>query len=143
MSKQIEFYYDYGSPAAYLAWAKLPEICERHGAELVRKPILLGGVFKATGNQTPVNIKPKGEWMFVDLARHADFYGVPFMKNPYFIINTLPLMRGAMWAREQGELETYDRVMFEAIWMDEKDMNTPDVIATVLSEGGFNAAEVF
>ncbi len=143
MSKQVEFYYDYGSPAAYLAWAKLPEICDRHGAELVRKPVLLGGVFKGTGNQTPVNIKPKGEWLFADLARYADYYGVPFKKNPYFIINSMPLMRGAMWAQNRGQLQQYDRVMFEAIWADEKDMNTPDVIASVLTEGGYDAAEVF
>ncbi|MEM7424546.1 MAG: 2-hydroxychromene-2-carboxylate isomerase [Pseudomonadota bacterium] len=143
MSKQVEFFYDYGSPAAYIAWARLPGICAEHGAELVRKPVLLGGIFKASGNQTPVNVKAKGEWMFVDLARHAAFFDVPFKKNPYFIINTLPLMRGAMWAREQGELEKYDQVMFEAIWAHEKDMNTPEVVAEVLTEGGFDASEVF
>ena len=81
--------------------------------------------------------------MFDDLARHAAFYGVPFKKNPYFIINTLPIMRGAMWAQRSGQLEHYDRVMFEAIWAHEKDMNTPEVIASVLTEGGFDAGEVF
>ena len=143
MTRQVEFYYDYGSPAAYLAWARLPAICSDHGAELVRKPILLGGLFKATGNQTPVNVKPKGEWMFDDLARHASHYDVPFEKNPYFIINTLPLMRGAMWAELNGQLENYDQVMFEAIWVHAKDMNTPEVIASVLETGGFGAREVF
>ena len=126
MSEQVEFYYDYGSPAAYLAWARLPAICEEHGAQLIRKPILLGGLFKATGNQTPVNVKPKGEWMFDDLARHAAYFGVPFNKNPFFIINTLPLMRGAMWAQRNGQLEHYDQVMFEAIWVNAKDMNSPE-----------------
>ena len=143
MTKQVEFFYDYGSPAAYLAWARLPGICERHGASLIRKPILLGGLFKATGNQTPVNVKPKGEWMFDDLARHAEFFGVPFKKNPFFIINTLPIMRGAMWAQRSGQLDRYDEVMFEAIWANEKDMNSPEVIASVLEEGGFDAQEVF
>lgn len=143
MSEQVEFYYDYGSPAAYIAWARLPAICEEHGAELIRKPILLGGLFKATGNQTPVNVKAKGEWMFDDLARHAAWFDIPFKKNPYFIINTLPLMRGAMWARQSGQLERYDQVMFEAIWAGEKDMNSPEVIASVLNEGGFDTKEVF
>ena len=143
MTRRVEFYYDYGSPAAYLAWARLPAICEKHDAELVRRPVLLGGLFKATGNQTPVNVKPKGEWMFDDLARHAAYYDVPFKKNPYFIINTLPLMRGAMWAERNGQLENYDRVMFESIWVNAKDMNAPEVIAAVLEAGGFSTGEVF
>ncbi len=104
MTKSVEFYYDYGSPAAYLAWTQLPKICADHNAELIRRPILLGGVFKATGNQSPVMVEKKGTWMFGDLARHAAHYGVPFEENPYFIINTLPLMRGAMWARGAGRL---------------------------------------
>ena len=56
MSKQVEFYYDYGSPTTYLAWTQLPAICERYGAELIYRPMLLGGVFKATGNTTPVRM---------------------------------------------------------------------------------------
>ncbi len=142
MTKTVEFYYDYGSPAAYLAWTQLPKICADHNAELVRRPILLGGVFKATGNQSPVMVEKKGTWMFGDLARHAEHYGVPFVVNPYFIINTLPLMRGAMWAREAGRLAEYDQVMFEAIWVNEKDMNDVAVIGQVLTQGGFDAAEL-
>ncbi len=142
MTKTVEFYYDYGSPAAYLAWTQLPKICADHNAELVRRPILLGGVFKATGNQSPVMVEKKGTWMFGDLARHAEHYGVPFVVNPYFIINTLPLMRGAMWAREAGRLAEYDQVMFEAIWVNEKDMNDVAVIGEVLTQGGFDAAEL-
>jgi len=142
MSGTVEFYYDYGSPTAYLAWTQLPEMCAEHGAELVRKPILLGGLFKATGNQSPVTIKPKGEWLFDDITRYAAHYGVAFERNPYFIINTLPLKRGAMWAAEAGRLEDYDKVMFEAIWVHQKDMNNPEVIGEVLHSGGFDPAEL-
>ncbi len=142
MTKTVEFYYDYGSPAAYLAWTQLPKICAEHQAELISRPILLGGVFKATGNQSPVMVEKKGTWMFGDLARHAEFYGVPFVMNPYFIINTLPLMRGAMWARENGRLAEYDKMMFEAVWVNQKDMNNVAVIGEVLTEGGFDAAEL-
>lgn len=142
MTKPVEFYYDYGSPAAYLAWTQLPNLCAELGAELVPCPILLGGVFKATGNQSPVIVEKKGAWMFDDLERHAQHYGVPFSKNPYFIINTLPLMRGAMWAQATGRLDAYDKVMFDAIWVNEKDMNDVTVISAVLSEGGFDANEV-
>lgn len=142
MTKTVEFFYDYGSPAAYLAWTQLPALCAELKAEIVSRPILLGGVFKATGNQSPVMVEKKGTWMFDDLERHARRYGVSFSKNPYFIINTLPLMRGAMWARETGCLDAYDKVMFEAIWVHEKDMNDVAVIGAVLTEGGFDAKEV-
>ena len=140
MAGQVEFYYDYGSPAAYLAWTQMPQICTKHGAELIPRPVLLGGIFKATGNQSPVMIKAKGEWMFHDMARYASQYAVPFTKNPYFIINTLALMRGAMWAAGQGRLSEYDKVMFEAIWVNQQDMNGPAVIGTVLERGGFDPA---
>ena len=85
-------------------------------------------------------IEQKGAWMFDDLARHAKRAGVPFQKNPYFIINTLPLQRGAMWAAQEGQLANYDKVMFEAIWVNQKDMNDPAVIGKVLKEGGFDPA---
>ena len=101
MSKKVEFYYDYGSPASYLAWTQLPDLCKRHGATLVYQPVLIGGIFKITGNVSPVTVPPKGAWFFDDAQRYAAFYGVPFLKNPYFIINSLPLMRGAMWAEQR------------------------------------------
>ena len=87
MRKQVDFYYDYGSPTAYLAWTQLPRLCREYNAELNYRPILLGGVFKATGNETPVRIKAKGDWMFTDIQRYADVYGVPFAHNPHFIMN--------------------------------------------------------
>src|SRR6476659_7785979 len=95
MNKQIEFFFDFGSPTAYLAYTQLPRIAMECRAEIVWRPMLLGGVFKATGNQSPVMIKAKGEWMFGDMARWARRYGVTLEKNPFFIINTLHIMRGA------------------------------------------------
>ncbi len=142
MSKQVEFYYDYGSPAAYLAWTQMPGLCAGTGAELVLKPILLGGVFKATGNQTPVAIEAKGKWMFADMERFAARYGVPYAMNPHFIINSLPLMRGAVWAQQQDCLEAYNKTMFEAVWVDQKNMNDPVVIMSVLADAGFDAQVV-
>lgn len=139
MSMQVEFYYDYGSPTAYLAWTQLPAICARHGASIVYEPMLLGGVFKAIGSNTPVAIKPKGEWMFKDLARYAARYGVPFAMNPHFIINTLATMRGAIWAKREGEIEPYNKAMFEAVWVAGRDMGDPDEIAAVVGEAGLDA----
>ncbi len=143
MSKQVEFYYDYGSPAAYLAWTQLPTICERNAAALVYRPVLLGGIFKATGNSTPVSIEPKGAWMFDDLSRFASRYDVAFNMNPHFIINTLAIMRGATWALEAGRIGAYNTAMFEAVWVNGRNMSEPDQIRTALNEAGFDAEDVF
>ena len=139
MSEQVEFYYDYGSPTTYLAWTQLPAICERYGAELIYRPMLLGGVFKATGNTTPVRIKAKGAWMFADIARHAAHYGVPFEMNPHFIINTLAIMRGAIWAQAAGCLEDYNGAMFEAVWVNQRNLAEPAEISAVMAECGLDA----
>ncbi len=140
MSKQVEFFFDYGSPTTYLAWTRLPDMCERHGAELVHKPILLGGVFQATGNQTPVNVPAKGSWMGDDMARFAERYDVPFLMNPYFIINTLPIMRGVFWAQGTGVFNPYNQAMYKAMWIDGVDMNNREEIGRVVTEAGLDAA---
>ena len=140
MSKDVYFYYDYGSPTAYLAWTQLPELCERHQANLHYKPVLLGGIFKATGNSTPVLIAPKGKWLFKDIERYAVRYGVPYQMNPHFVINSMTMMRGAMWAQNTGVLESYNKAMYEATWVNGLNMSEPDVIVSVMDEAGLDAA---
>ena len=140
MSKTVDFYYDYGSPTAYLAWTQLPAICAKAGASLNYQPILLGGVFKGTDNQSPVMIKPKGKWLLDDVARYARHYGVPYAMNPHFIVNTMPAMRGAMWAKSTGQIEAYNTAMYTAMWVDQKDIAQPDVIQEVLGSAGLDAA---
>ncbi|MEM7747382.1 MAG: 2-hydroxychromene-2-carboxylate isomerase [Pseudomonadota bacterium] len=140
MTKTVDFYYDYGSPTAYLAWTQLPALCEKHNATLNYKPILLGGVFKGTNNQSPVVIKPKGEWLLDDVTRYAKHYGVPYTMNPHFIVNTMPAMRGAMWAQASGQIEAYNTAMYTAMWADQKDIAQPDVIQEVLTTAGLDAA---
>jgi len=134
MSKQVDIYYDFASPTAYLAWTQLPELCKRHGAILKYRPVLLGGVFKATGNATPAAIEPKGKWLFDDIARHANHYGVPFQMNPFFIINSLTMMRGAMWAQNTGVLEAYNKAMYEATWVNKQNTAESDVIASIMQQ---------
>jgi len=95
-NKTIEFHFDFGSPTSYLAYTQLPRIARETGATLVYHPMLLGGVFKATGNASPVSVPAKGRWMGQDIARWAKRWGVPFAFNPHFPINTLTLMRGAV-----------------------------------------------
>ena len=139
MSKTVEFWYDFLSPTAYLGYWRLKDIAARTGATIEYHPMLLGGVFKATGNQTPVNVKPKGKWMFFDMSNYARKYGVPLKSNPYFVFSSLPLMRGAILAQERGELEPYNDTIFYGIWRDARNLADPGIIVETLKEAGLNA----
>jgi 2-hydroxychromene-2-carboxylate isomerase len=142
VSRQVEFFFDFGSPTAYLAWTQLPRIAMQARAGIVWRPMLLGGVFKATGNQSPVLIEPKGKWMFDDMARWARRYGVKLEMNPWFIINTLTLMRGAvgLQMREPDRFLKYVDVMYRAMWENPVNLGNADVVAATLQEAGFDPA---
>jgi 2-hydroxychromene-2-carboxylate isomerase len=140
MSKILDFYYDFGSPTAYLAHKRLQQLSEKYELQVVYKPILLGGVFKATGNTTPVAVPPKGKYMLQhDLPRFARRYGVPLNVNPHFPINTLALMRGAVAAKRLDCLERYIDVVFDAVWVAGENMGDQEVITRVLRDNGLNA----
>ncbi len=141
MSKTIEFFFDFGSPTTYLANTQLTKLAQECGAHLVYRPMLLGGVFKATGNASPVTVPAKGRWMGVDMQRWAELYGVPFAFNPHFPINTLTLMRGAcgMQMRHPDALGRYIDAVFEAMWVTPCNMGDPQVLAQVLGAAGFEA----
>lgn len=144
MTKTVDFYYDFGSPTAYLAWTQLPRICAAQGAKLVYKPFLLGGVFKATGNASPVTIPAKAKFMFADLARWAKHWGVPLTINPYFPFNTLDFMRAAagVQLRMPERFEDYNRAVYEGMWVQAKDFSKPAVVAETLAAAGFDPAAV-
>jgi 2-hydroxychromene-2-carboxylate isomerase len=140
--KAIEFFFDVGSPNAYLAWTQLPALAKDAGANIVWRPMLLGGVFKATGNQSPVSVPAKGRWMHGDMQRWAQRYLVPFQPNPFFPIKTLTLMRGAtgIHMRQPERLHDYLRAVFKAIWAQPVNMGDAQVMSGVLSAAGFEAA---
>jgi 2-hydroxychromene-2-carboxylate isomerase len=106
--------------------------------------MLLGGVFQATGNQSPVNIPAKGRYIMVDFERFARRHGIEFRHNPFFPINTLTLMRGAagLQLREPARLLPYLDAVYRAIWVDGKDMNDPAVVGAVLKAAGFDPQEL-
>lgn len=140
MTRAVEFYFDVGSPAAYLAWTQLPKIVQQAGCEIEYRPFLLGGVFQATGNRSPMEVPAKGQYMQDDLQRFAKRYGVPFRHNPHFPINTLTLMRGALGLqmREPQRMVPYVDAVYRAIWVDGKNMNDPATVAAVLQQAGFD-----
>jgi 2-hydroxychromene-2-carboxylate isomerase len=144
MSKRVDFFFDVGSPASYLAWTQLPALCAAAGAELVYRPMLLGGVFQATGNATPAAIPAKGRYTNVDFGRFAKRYGVPLVINPHFPIITLMLMRGAtgVQLRMPDRLQNYLRGVFHALWVEPQDLNQPALTAQALSDAGFDPAGI-
>ena len=141
MSKSLEFFFDFGSPTTYLAWTQLPKIAAEAGATIIWRPMLLGGVFKSTGNQSPVNIPAKGRYMLQDLARYARRYGVPMTFNPHFPINTLTLMRGAAGYLDTPQFATYVTAIFNSLWVEQKNLGKPEVVADVLRAAGLAPAE--
>ena len=143
MTKTVEFFYDFGSPTVYLAATQLPDIAASVGAAIDWRPMLLGGVFKSTGNQSPVVVPAKAAYMNNDLKRFAKRYGVPFRFNPHFPINTLALMRGAVAYQDDVVVSsTYRDAIFMAIWVEARNLNEPDVIGQVLSDAGLDPAEL-
>ena len=144
MTRVVEFYFDVGSPAAYLAWTQLPRIAQETGATIAYKPFLLGGVFQASGNRSPMEVPAKGKYIQHDLERYARRYGVPFERNPHFPINTLMLMRGALGLqmREPQKFTDYLNAVFRAIWVEAKNMNDPATVAAVLQQAGFDPQQV-
>ena len=140
MSKTVEFYFDFGSPTAYLAHKRLLQLREQLDFNLEYKPILLGGVFKATGNMSPVAIPAKGKYMLEqDLPRFAALYGVELNFNPHFPINTLTLMRCAIAAQREGFFDHYAQVVFDAVWQAGKNMGDPEVVTETLNGAGMDA----
>ena len=141
MAKTLEFFFDFGSPTTYLAFTQLPQIARETGAQLVYKPLLLGGVFKATGNASPVTIAAKARWMGADLPLWAQHYGVPFAFNPHFPINTLTLMRGACGVQMHApqDFERYLQAVFHAMWVVPQNLGDAQVLTAVLEAAGFSA----
>ncbi len=144
MPQRVEFFFDVGSPASYLAWTQLPDLCAQTGAELVIRPMLLGGVFQATGNASPATVPAKGAYTMMDLTRHSKCYGVASRANPFFPINTLVLMRGAVGVQmhQSERLQAYLAAVLKAIWVDAQDLNQPALVAQTLQAAGFDPAQL-
>ncbi|RDU96728.1 2-hydroxychromene-2-carboxylate isomerase [Trinickia dinghuensis] len=142
MTKTVEFYFDFGSPTSYLAWTQLPRIAAEHGAQLAYRPVLVGGIHKATNNSSPAAIPAKRNWMWTDVARFARRYGVRYENNPHFPINTLMLMRGAAGAQMHDEqlFLRYVDAVFRAMWERPCNLGDASVLRTVLEEAGLDSA---
>lgn len=143
-TKTVEFHFDFGSPAAWLAYTQLPRLVADTGAELVMKPMLLGGVFQSTGNRPPISVPLKGTYLFQDLARFARRYGVPLALNPHFPVNTITLMRMdvGLDMRADPLLPRFRDAMFRGVWVEQRAMADPAVLAAVLADVGLDPSSM-
>ncbi len=114
--KRVGFYYDLVSPYSYLAYGRVGRICEEHGAKLVLRPMLLGGVHKELGIEAPIAIPNKGRYQLQDIHRFAWHYGLPMRFPEPFPFRTLKTMRAAMWCAAERELEAFTREAFSLYW---------------------------
>lgn len=144
MARDFDFYFDFGSLASYLAHTQLPRISAEADAKPQMYPMLLGGVFQATGNASPMAVPAKGRYVFIDMKRFADAYGVPLVMNPHFPIITTTLMRAATALQVQSDeaFQRYMNAIYRAIWVEGLNMNDASVVAEVLTRAGFDPAEV-
>ncbi|HTZ37838.1 MAG TPA: 2-hydroxychromene-2-carboxylate isomerase [Stellaceae bacterium] len=141
---RVEFHFDFGSPNAYLAHRAIPAVERRSGARFDYVPVLLGGVFKLTGNRSPAEafagIRNKAEYAQLETERFVRQHGIrDFHRNPFFPVNTLTLMRGAVAAQRLGVFERYVDEMFRHMWSEPKKLDDPELWRGVLVAAGFDA----
>ena len=140
---KLDFYYDFGSPNAYFAWKALQGVSERTGLEVVMHPVLIGGIFKSTGNQPPWqafgNVPNKMKYMQLEIQRFIKDHNLTAFKfNSAFPVNTLLAMRGAIASQKAGLHDAYYPAVFKAIWEEDKNISQPDILADVLTQAGLD-----
>src|SRR6266568_3340853 len=140
---KVEFHFDFGSPNAYLAELVLPEIEKRTGVKFDYGPVLLGGVYKATGNMSPFDslrgIKNKPEYNTLETQRFIRRNGITkFQPNPFFPVNTLTLMRGAVAAQFENMFEPYFRAAYHHMWVEPKKMDDPTIFREAFVASGID-----
>lgn len=142
--KVIEFYFDVGSPYSYLGFYRIQQIAQQYQAEILWKPMLLGGVFKATGNASPMQVPAKAHYSRIDLQRWAKLWNIPVQMNPYFPINTLQLMR-LITAVQLFQPEDFQRVLkgiFDAMFGQPRNLNDLQEFIGLAHELGLDAVQV-
>lgn len=142
MAKTVEFFFDFGSPTSFVAHRRLPAITAAAGAELRYRPMLLGGVMKATGNSPPFAVPAKGAYTGRDLARYAKKHAIPLAMNPHFPINTLSLMRAAASLEGSGTFAAFVEAMFNAMWLKPRNMGDAGEVVAALNEAGLDGAGI-
>ncbi len=147
MIPKIEFLFDFASPNVYLAYRALPPILERTGAKLDVTPCLLGGIFKATNNKSPIvafaPVKGKVEYEMLELRRFVARHKIDkFRMNPHFPVNSLMLMRGLVAAQERGCGERYIEMGLEGMWEEGLKLDDPDALRQAIVAAGLDGVSL-
>ncbi len=144
---RLEFFFDCSSPWTYLAFHKIEDVCRETKAELVWRPILVGGVFNAVNPSVYENrakpVPAKARYYAKDLRDWTRHYGLRIGQPPVFPVNSVKAMRGAFFALERGVLPTYARAVFESYWGDLKDISQDDVLGQIVARVGLPKDEYF
>jgi 2-hydroxychromene-2-carboxylate isomerase len=140
---KVEFHFDFGSPNAYLAERVLPAIEQRTGVKFDYVPVLLGGVYKATNNMSPAEslrgIRNKPEYNALETRRFIARHNITsFKSNPFFPVNTLMLMRGAVAAQFENMFEPYFRAAYHHMWEEPKKMDDPKIFRDAFMVSGID-----
>lgn len=140
---KVEFQFDFGSPNAYLAELAFPAIERRTGVKFEYVPVLLGGIYKATGNMSPAEslrgIKNKPEYQALETERFLRRHNITkFRSNPFFPVNTLMLMRGVVAAQFEGMFEAYFRAAYHHMWEEPKKMDDLEVFRSAFKSSGID-----
>jgi 2-hydroxychromene-2-carboxylate isomerase len=146
-AKTLEFFYDCSSPWTYLAFHKIEEVAADTGAELVWKPILVGGVFNAVNDdvyrqRANANGRKLGHYL-KDLGDWASLYGLEIGAPTPFPVNSVKAMRGAFVAEEHGKISAYSRAVFRAYWGQLRDISQNDVLKDIVTDVELDAVEFF
>lgn len=147
MNLRVEFHYDFGSPNAYLSHRVLPGIAERTGVEIHYVPVLLGGIFKSTNNRSPMeqfaDVLNKQEYQAKETLRFLMRHDITeLVRNPHFPVNTISMMRGAVFAQGKEWEAQYIDALFKAMWERGLNMADPEQIGLELTEAGLPVAEI-
>ena len=148
MMPKVEFLFDFASPNAYLCYKLIPEIEQRTATHFEYLPVLLGGIFKLTNNRPPMeafaDIRNKLEYERLDMRRFIRQHRlIEFEWNPYFPVNTLLLMRGAVATQLDGTFDRYVSAVFRNMWEEPKDMGNPEVAYMALQKAGLEPDAIF
>jgi 2-hydroxychromene-2-carboxylate isomerase len=142
---RLEFFFDCSSPWTYLAFTRIHGMIARTKAEVVWKPILVGGVFNEVNRdvyERRANPDPrKAKYYAKDLEDWARFTGIKIGRPPVFPVNSVKAMRGALIALDDGKLVPYATAVFEAYWRDLLDISQPDILGRVAAGVGYDAAK--
>lgn len=140
--KRVEFFYDYASTYSYLAHRAIEELAAKRQAEIVFKPMVLGFVFKATGNSMPAAVPAKAAYMVHDVRRWVRHYGLPFHMPSVFPVNTIRALRTAVAALEDGVFPAYHHAVMRAYWANDQDIGDAEVLAAIATSAGLDGSRL-